>query len=613
MAIHDTSNNAGNQQQTQAPGAAPQPDPEVRRWSLHTSSLFGAPIGRSIGSEYLLKLSTGLTEIYSHAHKGVEVALITLDKANETALAYSVIVVCLRIKDQPNLGVGYHILIVEATGDRVTSVLDNINNQSVEILRVTGDAMDTVLIQKVAAKVKAAFPNTPSYLVDACVIPASFSPDSKVHMQSVALNAGLAIGTELELHRPGFQDFNLAGSANDSNLVCNIGFSRQQIEDAVGEPMRSDLLINFTSQKQGVDQRTQSLNSGDREAKVSELSGFIDLLWAPIQQGPVFNAYQPQQQLMTQKYAARLIITNLASNFAFTPAAILLSLVTSLSVRDDNNWIQSFRPLAVGNEVDLHDIGCLNVEANMMNEPSGFGTRIDTKADSFKLEDLGQLVAALIQPGLIISLDVPEAGPQTWYLSVFAAAANGGAGATDVLLRAANELTNGNFSRYFGAGQALFVDTNNRVHLGTWTDRNGQRRDIRDIDYLAVSALMGDRNPQVIREWSDTFTRTQYPLAQRLAARKKMIMGLTSETAQFNGFAQRVTFSHAFLDALARGCSDAGLKVRINTPLSGSDFSSTRGIANFVNAALLQPGQTFMSRDTAQQVYPGMQYGYNRW
>ena len=612
MAIIEESVNHPQDQQPKAEAK----EVKTGGFSFHSNSLFAAPIGVGVGSEYYTQVKNGLLEIYKTANTDVEIALIDMDRDNMVELAYSAIVVALRLKKQPQLGVAYHIILLEKTGEKLTPIYDTVSGQQVEVLRVTSDALDEVLASKAKEKVSRAFPNVPNFMVDGVVVPSTFDPQNKYSMHQLALNAGLANGTELELHSPSFEDLNLAKLVHDSSMEINIAFNKGQMENAVGQPMRSDILVNFVSKKQSQNQR-RSVNAGDREAKVAEVSGFIDLVWNPANPMAAFNPYAPVQNTQTQKYAARAVITNLASNYAYTPGSVLLALATSLSLRDDSNWIQAFRPMPVsGNEIDLSDIGALNIEANLLNDPSGFGTRIDTKSDSFHLEDLGQLVAALIQPGLIMSLDCPEVGPQSWYLSVFAAASNGSQAAYKMIYNAAMELTNGNFGKYFPNGGGMFVDMNNRVHLGTWVDRNGNTRDIRDIDYVAVANLVGERNPQLLRDWSDTFLRTNYPLAQRLAARKKMISGLTNETATFTGFAQRVTFSAAFMDALSKGIKETGLPVRVNTPLSSSEFSNQRGIATFASSALMAPGQSFVQAPSFgyQPQYGSFNnYGSMRW
>ena len=594
----------------------PQAQPQQGKWSFH-NAFSRAPIGRGIGSETLTRLQTALAELYKQANPEVEMTLIPIDNTSETALAYSALVVCMRYKNTPELGVSYHTLIVEATGEKIATKFETINGTQVEIFRVAGDAADAILVNKVAERVRAAFPQSAIFAAEVCVVPRAFDTENKVSVHQLALNAGLAVSTELDVRQAGFQDINLAASAHDSNLVVQMSFARQQMENAVSEPIRSDLLLSFTSQQQQ-QQQNLSINSGDRTARIAELSAFIDLVWAPTAtQGGMYNPYVVQQPQQAQKYAARMVITDMHSTFAQTPPAQLLALVTALSVRDDNNWIQAFRPTPIaGSEIDMHDIGAIGIEANFENSPTGFGARINTKADSFRPENLGQLVGAMIQPGLVISLDVPECGPETWCSSLFPAAANGSVEATEAIYNAANQLTNGNFSKYFGLGAPIFTDLGNRIHTGYYIDRNSVKRDIRDIDYLAVMNVVGERDPQAIRDWSDTFTRVQYPIAQRLAARKRTIMALTGQSAEFTGFAQRVTFTQAFMDALAKSCKDAGLNIRINTPLNSGEFNNERGVAGFVGSAIMQSGgSSVFNRDFGTPMAAAAGYFQNssRW
>lgn len=592
-----------NQQQQQRPA-----------FSFHSGGLFGSPIGRGLGSEVYGKFKAKLNEIYKAINdKNIEMALIDLDNVNEPALMYSCLIIAMRMKDRPQLGVSYYTVLLEDTGERLTPIMDNINGQQVEILKVTSDAFDNVLAQKAFDKVAQTFNTSEVHAIDGCVLPADFNLEDNRSVYAIALNAGWACGTDLETRTQGFNDLNLADIRNESSLNVTLAFQRKQLIDAVGSVMRSDVLINFDSRKNNQNNKFASVNSGDKEVKISEVSGFVDLVWLENQQN-AFNAYAQQNAYMQpgvpmQKYAARLIITNLANNHIYSMSSVLLALATSISVKDDNNWIQAFRPVpTAGKEIDMADIGALNIEANMMKDPSGYGIRVDTKSDNFRLEDLGQLVAAMIKPGLMISMDCPEAGPQSWYLSVFSAASMGSQKAYKAIYDAALVLTNGAFGRYFPEGTPMFTDTNNRIHNGYYIDKNGQKKDIRDIDHLAVCNLVGERNPQFIKDWSDTFLRTQYPQPLRLAARKKMISALTGETAIFTGFSQRVTFTGAFLDALTAGIAEVGLAIRISTPLSGADITATRGVATFAGAALMQPGQTFMTQG-GYQWQPGAQFG----
>lgn len=615
MAIQQDSNQQSFAQQGQPMPEQPQ-TPHHQPFSFHTGGLFGSPIGRGLGSETYAKFKNKLQEIFKQTtDKNVEIALIDLDNVNEPALVYSCLLIAMRFRDRPQLGVSYYTILLEDTGEKLQPVYDNINGQQVEILKVTSDAFDSVLAQKAFEKASLAFNTVEARAVDGCVLPADFNLEDNRAVYGIALNAGWACGTDLEGRFPDSMDVNLAAVKHESSLNVNVSFNRKQLLDAVGNPMRSDVLINFDSRKNTQGNKFASVNSGDKEVKISELSGFIDLVWLDNPQNN-FNLYMQQNQQQMQKYGARLIITNLVSNHIYTLPSVLLALATSISVKDDNNWIQAFRPIPTSSkELDMADIGALNIEANMMKDPSGYGVRVDTKSDNFKLEDLGQLVAALVKPGLMISMDCPEYGPQSWYLSVFSAASLGSQQAYAAIFNAAMTLTNGLFAKYFQMGTAMFTDTNNRIHNGYYIDKNGQKKDIRDIDHLAVCNLVGDRNPQFIRDWSDTFLKVQYPQPLRLFHRKKMIQALTGETAVITGFSQRVTFTSAFMDALIASIIEVGLSVKVSTPLSGSDITSVRGVATFAHAALMQPGSSFLSPGgyQYQNQYPFGQQPSMRW
>lgn len=598
MAISDQNTNGSTgSQETKLPPAM---NEAPRQKSFHTGSLFAAPISRSVNSKIYDKLKAGLEEAYKGADSAMEIVLLDLDKSNEPALAFSSIIIAVRYKDVP-ANVAYHVLTLAATGDKLAPYYENIGSQQVEVIRVYSDAIDDVLLQKAKNKVAAAFPRARTFFCDATVIPTDFNTEDTDAVHQVALNSGLACTTELQVRGDDWKDMNLAAMAHDTSLGVNLTFNRTQIADVVGNPMRSDIQVTFSSKRNG-NQRNSSVNSGDRELKLYEASGFTDMVWAPMQNTNAFGNWNSNVPVQTQKYVARLVITSLRSDLSYTPASMLLALACAQTVRDDNNWIQSFRPMAVQG-MDITDIGALNYEANLMNDPSGYGARIDTKEDKFKLPDLGKLAAALVQPGMLISLDCPEYGGESWYTSMFIAASRGDQGAYAWIYRAAMELTNGEFAKNFPNGSVMFINNGNRVHLGTYVNSRNEKRDIRDFDHIAVANLVGDRDPQTLRAWSDTFLREDYPLIQRLAARKRIISALSGETAVFTGMAERVTFSRGFIEALTAGVMATGLPVNVTTPLSNSDFNDQRAVAKFAGSGLVSPGSTFQSRGNMGGAY----------
>jgi len=582
-------------------------------WSFGAGSPFTAPIPQTVYNDDYTKIKEGLIEIYKHSAKNIEVTLLDLDNVNDPGLAFSNIIVVIRDRQNPN-ALAYHILVLESTGEKILPTYDNVGGVQTEIQRFTCNGIDDVLRAKASEKVIKAF-NVPNvYYTEATIVPEGFDPEDKRKLHMLALNVGLACTTELTVRSPDFNDLNLAQAPKDSGLYIAHDFSKQQTEDIVGNRVRSDVTTTFGYRKQA--QSTKSIHSSDRDTNLATSTGFIDLLWSPLNQQTGFNPYATQQQTnQTQKYVARLVITDLVSNFGHTPAMILMALATASTIRDNNSWINTFRPSPMdAGGIDLRDIGALNIEANLENDPSGFGRRPPTKSEDFKLTDLGDLISALIRPGLVISLDCPEGGVNSWYLSIFAAASRGSARAADVIYNAAQQLTNGSFGRVFPQGSPMFVDTFNTIHMGYWIDRKGLKRDLRDIDHLATCNIVGDRNPELIRAYSDTFLRKDIPLVKRLADRKKLIMAFTNETAVFTGYAERVTFDSKVIAGLGQGIVDSGMLVRINSQAL-DDINQQRGVPDFINNSLVTNNSGFVVSNTPYTASMYNNFGGNtgRW
>jgi len=568
--------------QTQAKQAPKQGGFSFRNMANMTRSA----MGRTPASEVLSKLTKALSLVYEESgDKNFEITPIAIDMNSTISLGVSILVIALRDKTALDAGVAYHTLILEASAEAPAPRFETINGINTEIIRSIGEAYDKEMIAVAAEAVAKAFPQSRQLPISACVVPRDFNLADQQAVYQLAANTIFACSSELETSYNGFQDLNLNNAMNDSYLTVRTTFGNPQINNATNQPIRSDIVIDFSAApiNQGGQQPQQTV---ERVSSIARISGFMDLVWDPAQM-PQNIYYQPTQQNSFQRYAARFVGTALESTSLLTIPAQLLALLPALSLRENNQWVQAFRSHGFSDGVDMHDIGAIGIEVNFDNAPSGFGSRIDTRADSFKPEHLHKLIASTVRPGLILSLDVPECGPETWYNEVFSAAASGHPGANKAIIDAANCLTNGIFSKYFGGGQVA-LDEYNKIHLGHYTDRQGVRRDIRDIDYLAIMNLVGEKDPSIIRDWSDTFLKTNYDLRLRLAGRKKIITGIFSDVV-FTGFARRVTFETSFIEALAKSSIEAGLNIRSVTSYAdlGSYERATAGFA----------GQTLMSGD----------------
>jgi hypothetical protein len=465
----------------------------------------------------------------------------------------------------------------------------------------------------VSAIISKAYPQSKQWPASYCVVPRDFNITDTSAVYTLAANALFAASSELEFNSGTFVDLNLSNAERDSNLTVRTTFGNPQSHNAVGQPIRSDIIIDFSAAPINQQQQQQGPQV-ERVSQVARISGFMDIVWDPAQ--PLQNTYYvPQQQQQNfQRYSPRFVMTALESNSLLTISAQLLALLPALTLNENGQWIQAFRQQSFSNEIDMHDIGAIGIEVNFAGNPSGYGERIDTRSNSFKPEHLYQLISSTFKQALIISLDVPECGPETWYNEVFAFAARGHAGANNAIIEAANRLTNNAFAKYFPQNGRVAIDEFNRIHLGHYSGRDGVRRDIRDIDYLAVANLVGEKDPQIIKDWSDTFLRTNYPLDLRLAARKRIIMELCNDLV-ITGYGTRVTFEAAFIEALAKASYEAGLTIRPVTSYADAG-SYERATPNFAGTALMHgEAINIFSRgmSNAQPVGGYSHFGSGRW
>ncbi len=620
MAIHDEPQSQVNHLNDQAgqQNGNQQNTGRTQKRNFFRGGMQFSPLGNGQYSEIYKKTKEKLEEIFkSSSQDEFKLSVLGIDRVENQILAYSVILVCGKLTNVANSPVAYHVLLLEGSGDQPKPLYLNVDGEQVEIVRTSSDAVDNELLKVVRQYINSQLGIKTPLATDVTVIGRNFNPENGQHMYRVARNAALAVGTALEMSRPDFKDINLADVDLDASLNLNISiqFHNSQNEDDVGNPVRSDVMIGFNVMNSNT--RNQSLNSAVNDM-ISEVDGFIDVLWAPPRNPYESNPYAMASMGMnpmfrpTQKYVARVVITNILCNKSYSPASILLALYTAMSLSENNNWVQYFRPIHTQG-IDLKDIGALGIEANFEGNKNGFGSRIDTKAESFSLADLGTLVSSLIQPSLIYSIDIPESGPQTWYESIFAAAADNVQGAIDQLVSAANDLTNNHFGRFWTGKSIINSTADSRIHLGYYVDRENKLRDIRDIDYIAVANYAGESNIRMIQTWSDTFNMANIREDVRLFHRKRVIMSCTGERAEITGFARRVTFDANFLDALAKGIQACGMAVGINTPLSGDLFNNERAAASFMSSAMFATqNNIFNVRSAAGGNFGGFNPGYIR-
>jgi len=596
MAIQDTptsgQSNFAAAGSTAPPATASSGAPFQQAGTAGTFSLLNlgnvGGIARSATSEVLAKSYEATTKTIqeSRISQAYKVHVVQIDNQIEKRLRLSSLV--LAVRHEASGTVAHHALMLEGSADPLPPKIDTINGVQVQIDNFASRVYDAIYAAAVDQVVATAFPNSKIINTAGTVVPRIFDWADREAVRELVQNAMVATVTYLEARLPDFVDLDMSKMQSDATLQVQTSYDNPQRTDYTGLPIRSDIQVLTSAVANQRQDASGSLNNQTEAVTVSRLTGYVDLTYSPPQNQQAYGqGYQVQGTVGLKRcYNARFIITQMENALRLTPAAQLLALATGMTLAEGTSYFRAFKPNMNAKSPDPRDIGAVNIEANLQDDPSGFGKPIDTKAANFGDRELGALIQATIHPGLAICVDVSDAGADTWYNRQFARASMGDPEANKEILRAANVLTGGNFGQLYGNSNfpAVMV-TDELVLMGYYIDSNGQRADIRNVDYLAVLNLHGVKNPQAVADWSDTFERADMPQALRLQGRKTIIRSI-AEQVTFTQHATRATFNPDFLKMLVQALLACNVTFKpVNVGISG-DYLISRAGGRFAGAAL---------------------------
>ena len=596
--------------------------PSRRYWMTNDPSQTG-PFSNRKGLINLQDLKARVEEVYASKvpdDPDLTFFTIPMDNTGEMngAIYYSALLFCMqaRLSDNKNSPIIAYAVLLENSNVAPTPTNYNYNGINYEVPLTPDTALDDVFADRAKEYVSRKIKNAEVKFIGGCMLPTSFDSNNIDALDDLIFNSIAAVYTDLRTYfADGNTDVSIPALRESGDQFQSVErYTREPKFDLVGSPMRSDIEITTTTSNSRTKQQGGFHSLNNLVAAVREfgkVNGYVDNVYDPVQIQQNMGMWMQQPMMQpTQKYAARFVITSMESDRIMTPNAVMLMLISALILGDRNKWLESFYNATKSNVkekgIDFKDVGAFNYEANLPSKanpngnPNGIGDKVNTKSTDFSKAHYIEFMNKLFRPGLMYAIDVPLSGPQTWYLDIFRAAAREPGGESyQELLKQADFLTAGAFGERFAqaANKEIFVGYNetagSHIHLGYYTDKNGDRRDIRDIDYLAVLNAFGKDDPDLstVRAFSDSYYQYTIPERVRLNNRWKIISAVTNESAVLTGMAERLTFNQEFLAALVGGAGYAGLI--INNP-NNFLFSDTlqRATAGFAGQAVLGPEAT---------------------
>lgn len=339
-------------------------------------------------------------------------------------------------------------------------------------------------------------------------------------------------------------------------LTSAMDFNPTEAMNSNGLPIRSDIAIT-TSLVPVANWQNKDFTNPKLNLVTTDV--YLDLAYVgnQTQMGGGMGQYSPYMPSAFKTYAPRVVITNIDSQLTLSTEMLILGIINATLLSNQQTWIAGFR-----NKTTLTGApGIRNIAA--------VGYEVPGLVDKPGLVDLGavsipDLINTICYDQLIYSLDVPEIGDNSYIENIFIAAANGDLGAYNAIVQACNNITNNMFGQMWQTGNAILVDDKNRIHNGYFYFDN-KAVDFRELDYLAILGLFGERNMENVIAYANTFRPDATTELQRLEERYRILqLAEGAGHMHLKGYSRRLTFTSQFIATLLSAFTHAGLTISLD-------------------------------------------------
>lgn len=490
--------------------------------------------------------------------------LITLSPESDGVALNTVAIARHAVNPQNQDVVVIHSLIVE--GGKIEPRKFNIagfHQQQIQIESTAGDTYTETYWQILVSKLSKFYPNARFEDGHANIIAAEVELKETTDVRNILAAATIAVDNTLAL----FTDpnrfvltSNEIRSDQELRLTSTLDFNPTEALTSNQLPIRSDIAITT-----GLVPVANMLSRDFTNAKINIVTTdvFLDLAYVGnANQGmaPNMFGYNPYMMGGYKTYAPRVVITNIDSGHVLSTEMLVLGIINATLLSNQQAWIAGFRnKVTSSGGPGIRNIASVGFEVPGLVEKPGL---VDLSAVS-----IPELVNTVCHDQLIYSMDVPEIGDNSYIQNIFIAAANGDQGAYNSIIQACNNLTNNVFGQLWQPTNAILLDDKNRIHNGYFYFDN-KKVDFRELDYLAILGLFGERNMENVIAYANTFRPDGSTELQRLEERYRILqLAEGAGHMHLKGYSRRLTFTSQFIATLLTAFTQAGLSVTLDSGL----------------------------------------------
>lgn len=526
------------------------------------------------GSEYLNKYMELVKEKIPNKidRKGTNfnINMFKLDNQTPSFIELSYSLVILTIQADNHDQIFYHIVLLEATGDKPLTagmIIDDINQKNDNKVFVASDAFNTVLKDTVLSVLQNEFNVDIDKFVstNGIVIPADIDvEEAAVKSMKLAINTNMAeIANDTGLVQM-IDLRGLAGSMSNHYLQLDINTNTTNINNAIGRVVRADFQIELN--KVSKSNKVRFMNTNSSRMSLSTTYGYLDYL--PKEDQPQFIGQPGRKSIMpavilTEQYSIKPNIDMMLMNII--NAAIL-------------GQQQHLAGLLINNK---RDVGVLNYYVNFENNKTGFGEKIKIKDGSLQQHDVLEIISKIFDFSPIVYIETEAYGvnfnTSSPFMGLHYASVNPeiARNSNEMILDVAETMTGTKFQNRRVSGDEGIV-----VPLGHWIDGHGVKRDVREVDLAYV--IENTKDAMLINKWVQSNLPASFNNNNAYLLKIEVMNAILPNSPVINGKAYRVPLNSGFVSELvsyAMGCGysptvDAGVN------MSNGMFNDLQSVAN---------------------------------
>lgn len=508
----------------------------------------------------------------------------------------------------------YHPFIIESSRSPLEPLYHDSQAGKIEIIIPTAEAYTETFRKEVVKQIRSDYKNQHMDVIECGmqVIPREAEikqeDDLLVYLSSAVNSCAMFI----ESMNPNAVRFNLKQITDDNTIrVGARTFVDVQNVTPANLPVRSDIVIEMNASSHG-NSGKQGI-SEQRSMLLSRASAYVDLIYTPPPVAFGQPAYQPGQSY----YIPRISITQLETDLAGSSLEFILLGIANITVlgRNKTYGIAWKNKNALRSGVNIRDFGAVGLQVPGLlpnNEPGIINVDESDLA-------LRQLMETVLNPNTVYTLEVEQSSPNSWLLGIFADAAKDdttGYEARRRIIMAADNLTNGHFSPILSqlanvapgtdlARLSLVRNTHDQNYVGYYVE-GGEKRDIRELDLLAILNLKGKNDPDLVNEFIRT-TFGQEDVLVRLDKRAR-ILRTFANGVHLRGYSTKYDLQSVFVTALAKAVEATGIKVNNNAVGLRGDQMAYQSAQDW--ASVLTSAEVGANMFANAGVYTGVNTGF---